>query len=66
MPTTKTSPAAWIKIRWLHIKMFFIMSALRLLFRAMGLLLGRAPNQEELDLIFDGQKASDELLKHLK
>jgi hypothetical protein len=66
MPTSRNNLAAWLRIRWLRIKVFFFSLALRMLFRMMHLLLGRAPTQEELNLVFEQQRVPDEVMKDIK
>ena len=53
MPTNRNNPAVWLRIQWVRTKVFLFSVALRLLFRLMRLLLGRAPTQEELSVVFE-------------
>jgi len=56
MPSSRNNPAVWLRIQWLRSKVFFFAIALKLLFRLIRLLLGRAPTQEELNLVFEQQQ----------
>jgi hypothetical protein len=61
--TARRSPAIWLKVRYLRAKVYVLTLALNVLYRAVRFVLRRAPDQEELDLLFGEREDMDELIK---